>query len=263
MKRLHLFEFTDLKFWPDPLRSMLTELLDWVGKLLKPFRPYCDLIAEAVNSVGSDQIVDFCSGAGGPWTYLLPRVEQICGRTISVLLTDKFPSRTFRSRVNATERIVYSATPIDVLCPPPNQKGLWSLFNSFHHFPPSQACRLLQNAVDGGHPIVIFEMLRRTPLDLIGMMRIPLIVLLLMPFVRPFNVWRLVFTYVIPIGPFVLSWDGFVSVLRCYTPEELIALADSLNGDSYIWKAGADRTWLVSITYLVGYPERSRVRMQD
>jgi hypothetical protein len=44
------------------------------------------------------------------------------------------------------------------------------------------------------------------------------------PFMRPFLWKRLLFTYPLPCVPMICLWDGFVSQLRAYTPDELRAL---------------------------------------
>lgn len=31
------------------------------------------------------------------------------------------------------------------------------------------------------------------------------------------------FTYFLPVIPFIVAWDGWVSHLRAYTPDELVA----------------------------------------
>ena len=49
----------------------------------------------------------------------------------------------------------------------------------------------------------------------------PLFVWLATPFMRPFRWDRLLWTYPLPLVPFTCLWDGIVSQLRAYTPQEL------------------------------------------
>jgi hypothetical protein len=73
------------------------------------------------------------------------------------------------------------------------------------------------------------------------------------PFVRPWTASRLLLTYAIPAIPMLFAWDGTVSGLRAYTPEELLALAQVVKGsEGYVWKAQRGGFGLC----LVGYPER-------
>lgn len=125
---------------------------------------------------------------------------------------------------------------------------------SFHHFKPADAKRILQNAVDGEAPIALFEAQERDLQHLIKNMFSPLSVLLTTPFIRPFRLGRIIFTYLIPIVPLFVLWDGVISVLRTYTVEELKEMTKALeNGDNYVWEIGKNQDGPVTIVYLLGY----------
>ena len=80
--------------------------------------------------------------------------------------------------------------------------------------------------------------------------------LLVTPFFRPFRLSTLVFTYVLPLIPLCTVWDGTVSLLRMYSPPELLALAARADpAGHYAWQAGKKRHWWgPQVTYLVGWP---------
>jgi hypothetical protein len=75
------------------------------------------------------------------------------------------------------------------------------------------------------------------------------------PFVRPFHFSRLLWTYLIPVIPLILFYDGVISCLRAYSQEELRDLVSQVGADNYIWEIGEKRGGLARITYLVGYPK--------
>ena len=83
---------------------------------------------------------------------------------------------------------------------------------------------------------------------------VPLLVLLITPRIRPFSWARLVLTYLFPIVPLLILWDGLVSCLRTYRVAELRAMTADLD-DSYTWDAGEYRRRGMVITYLIGAPE--------
>ena len=56
-----------------------------------------------------------------------------------------------------------------------------------------------------------------------------LAVLALMPSARPLRWAHLLFTYMIPMLPFLLLWDGMVSMLRIYSPEQMRQLTGPLS----------------------------------
>jgi hypothetical protein len=82
---------------------------------------------------------------------------------------------------------------------------------------------------------------------------------LLMFLITPFYFWRspghLFFTYVIPILPFVLVVDGYISSLRTRSAEEVQALMERCGAscDGWAIKSGAEQhtfptgymTWII------------------
>ena len=85
----------------------------------------------------------------------------------------------------------------------------------------------------------------------------PLGVWLLTPLVRPFRWARLFWTYLVPVLPLAILFDGVVSALRVYTPEEMRAMAASVPGSgAYQWQAGLLRPKgaPVGVPYLIGVP---------
>jgi hypothetical protein len=103
-------------------------------------------------------------------------------------------------------------------------------------------------------PILCAELSERTVANVIGAALIPLFVVLLMPLVRPLRLSWLLFTYVIPILPFSIAWDGLVSHLRVYSPAELERFVDGLGGDGYTWEIGQEKLGLGRITWIFGRP---------
>jgi hypothetical protein len=76
--------------------------------------------------------------------------------------------------------------------------------------------------------------------------------LVLVPVVRPFRLSRLLLTYLVPAIPLLFAWDGTVSALRAYRPEELLRLANAAEGGArYDWDAGVAGKAL----YLIGRPK--------
>ena len=81
----------------------------------------------------------------------------------------------------------------------------------------------------------------------------PLTVILATPLIRPFRWGRLLFTYLIPIVPLFVWWDGIVSALRTYSVEEMNHLIQSLNNTgNYDWETGRIKSGPGVILYLLG-----------
>jgi hypothetical protein len=64
-------------------------------------------------------------------------------------------------------------------------------------------------------------------------------------------------TYVIPVIPFVLFFDGLVSCLRAYSLGELKEMTKGVSSQGYRWEIGEEPGGLlpVRITYLFGWPQ--------
>ena len=81
-------------------------------------------------------------------------------------------------------------------------------------------------------------------------------VLVLTPAVRPFRWSRLFWTYVVPVLPLAILFDGLVSCLRTYTSDEMLVLGHDDGGEEYKWEAGFVRPAgsPLPIPYLLGVP---------
>jgi hypothetical protein len=125
-------------------------------------------------------------------------------------------------------------------------------FNAFHHFSPGAARALLQDAVKAGQPICVFEIPERRLLTIISLLLTPLFVIVATPFTKPFLWKRMLWTYLIPLVPFMCCWDGVVSQLRAYTIAELSELTEGFGG--YQWSAGSTSIPgpLGHLTYVLG-----------
>lgn len=131
------------------------------------------------------------------------------------------------------------------------------MFTSFHHFSPEDARAILQNAVDAGESIGIFEVTKRAP-STMGLIFVGILLMFLhTPRIRPFRWSRLLWTYLIPVIPLVLLFDGVVSCLRTYQPRELREMVQKLTSCQYQWEIGELATGKMPVTYLIGYAPAS------
>jgi hypothetical protein len=127
------------------------------------------------------------------------------------------------------------------------------MFSAYHHFTPAAARRVLPDAAASGAGIAIFKGTRRgAAAILLTVLFVPIMVLLGTPFIRPFRWSRLLWTYLVPVIPLAALFDGLVSCLRTYTPDELRSLAEGIGGDGYRWEAGETGTGPIPMTYLIG-----------
>lgn len=262
MRRMQLIEIHEQDWCPQGIRNGATDCLHLLANVGQQFRYVLPRIERALAATHSTRIVDLCSGGGGPWFGLARQLEAAHGSPVEIVLTDLHPSESAaESARSAPGRIWYTMEPVDATQVPGDLTGFRTLFTAFHHFPPQVAQAILQDAVDRGQGIGIFEQTRRAPLALLFMLVLPFLALLVVPFIRPFRASRLYWTYVIPAIPFVLCFDGIVSCLRTYSIEELNQLIAGLDAPGYVWDVGHARSPLspIGVIYAVGYPVKGRV----
>jgi len=63
-----------------------------------------------------------------------------------------------------------------------------------------------------------------------------------------------VFTYLIPVLPLIVLWDGIVSMLRIYSPEQTKELTGDLQRPDYAWEIGRIQVRGIpgGLPYLIG-----------
>jgi len=258
MRRVQFIELHEQPWFPPPLRHEITDALEFGLNLLKAYAPIASLLQSVLDSTRSWSIVDMCSGGGGPWLDLSRRLHPDT-QAFHILLTDKFPNlRAFQNvRAASENHIAFYPDSVDAMKVPGELQGFRTMFTSFHHFPPEEARALLQNAVDAGQSIGIFEITRRAPSTIVLMFPWALMLFVFTPLIRPFCWSRLLWTYLIPIIPLVLLFDGVVSCLRTYGPQELCEIIKKLSGIQYQWEVGehSKGSGRSPITYLIGYPK--------
>jgi hypothetical protein len=249
---------TDHKFCPQSLRAVVTEYLQFGVKKWKMDSAMVSLLRRALEHAGNFQVVDLCSGSGGPWPNLLPRLERD-GIPVSVCLTDKYPNAQafLYARDIFGGSLNFSSEPVDAVHVPESLAGLRTIFSAFHHFSLSDARAILQNAVTHRQGIAIFEVTQRTPWAVFIFFLTSLLMPFCVPFFRPFRWSSLMWTYLIPASPAVTLFDSLMSCLRTYSVEELRKMTTSIDGDGYSWDAGEIKVphAPVPITYLLGYPD--------
>lgn len=266
MRRVQLVELEDLPWVPAAIRDGGTDLLDFGFERVGFYRGVVPKLAALLDATGSTQVIDVCSGGGGALHAI--RALRAEGRAdVRCVLTDRYPNESGRARVEreGDPRLSYRPDPIDALAVPPELDGVRTMWGALHHFPPAAVTRLVAGVVADGRPLAFFDVaaspaLRRLPIVLaplamaVNMLALFVGSLFMVPFVRPLRASRWALTYLVPLIPSLVAWDGTVSALRAYAPEELLAIARSVPGaDGYEWDAGVAGSAL----YFTGRPRPS------
>lgn len=235
----------------------MTDFLRFLMETFAPYRGAAPIVVRALGSVGDTRIIDLCSGGGGPWLDLVRRIPAEGGPVPHVLLTDWFPNRAAFARLREMSGGAITGDPdsVSATAVPARLAGFRTLFTALHHFPPAEAHAILADAARARQRIAVFEVTSRSALALLGILFLPLLVLLFTPFIRPFRWSRLLWTYLVPLVPLAVWFDGTVSCLRTYTPAELRDLVADLQ-EGYEWEIGTVGSAPLPsrIIYLLGQP---------
>jgi hypothetical protein len=256
--RLQLFEFEDLSWFPHVIRAGMMDYLRFMISVLGTYQPIVPLLRDALLETGTSHVLELGAGAGGGTEGVLRRLHSIGLPAARITLTDLYPQPTaWQLLATRTPGLGYEATPVDATAVPTALIGFRTIFSAFHHFPPPLAEAILANAVVQKAGIGVFEGAGKHWLEiLLAWTVLPVAQLLFTPFMRPFRLSRLFFTYVVPLIPLFTIWDGTVSILRMYPPAQLLALAHRADPlGAFDWQTGKVRHWWgPEVTYLIGVP---------
>jgi hypothetical protein len=197
-------------------------------------------------------------GRRRPWLRL--ERELAASGPVHVELSDLYPNvhalRDAHARSHG--RLGFRMESVDATDVPAALRGVRTMFNAFHHFPPAVAASILADAVRKRRPIAVFEGVNHRAAGLAAMpLQLPAI-LLFTPFVRPFRWSRLLFTYAVPLIPLLVLFDGTMSMFRLYLEEDLRILIMTVpDHGSFEWDVGTTALPGVPIglTHLVGVPK--------
>ncbi len=266
MRRRHLLEIHEQPWCPAAVRSGATDCLRFIATVGQQYTYVLPQFQTALAATKSTHIVDLCSGSGGPWTALCRHLHPLENESLEIILTDLYPpdekivgtAPSIDPQFTQQKKISlrYLSVSVDATAVPATLQGFRTLFTAFHHFEPATAQAILQDAVDQGQGIAIFEQTRRHPLALLVMLLLAPLAFFVVPFILPWRAARFFWTYLIPAIPLVLCVDGIVSCLRTYTPAELQAMTARLVGLPYHWEIGHAAAPLspLGVLYAIGYP---------
>lgn len=251
---MRLIEIHEQAWFPGFLRDYVTEALQFILSRAGVYGNSVGRLQNAFTACDTTQIVDLCSGGQGPWLWM--RGSFTNGEhPLRILLTDKYPNLTaVRGDGEAIGNVTYLRDPVDARNVPVSLHGFRTIFSSFHHFREDEARSIFQDAVRQREGIGIFEAARYSGWTMLSTVLMLLGAFASAPFIRPFRIARLFWTYILPVVPFVLFFDGIVSCIRAYTPGQLAAMTSSLHAERYTWDIGEERHGIYTVTYVVGYP---------
>lgn len=222
--------------------------MDYIGSMvswLGMYRPLIPVAAQMVNANDPVVIQDLCSGSGIPAIYMQHHVQLIP----KTLLSDKYPFIAFTD----SEELEYIKSPVDVLALIPQQGICYTMYNGIHHFSPGDQVALVKKMIAGRNSFLFAEILEP---GIFTMIKIILTATLLQvftaPFIKPFSLKRLFFTYVIPVNLFTVMYDGIISVIKSRSVDQYRRLFEGLSVNDFEVSVGRLNNWKGPVIYIKG-----------
>ena len=134
MPRMHAFEIGDQSWCPRPIRDATTDILEFFLRVGNFYAPIVSPLRSALEKVDAREVVDLCSGGGGPWLRMLSEFGSAA--PASVVLTDKYPNAPGAHRVAGAShgRLRNEPRSVDATDVPNDLRGFRTMFTSFHHW---------------------------------------------------------------------------------------------------------------------------------
>ncbi|KAF5641946.1 uncharacterized protein FTJAE_3861 [Fusarium tjaetaba] len=261
--RFHLFEIDDQTWFPAFLRARVQDGLTraWLSNTPLQSQSPASLSAQVLikqlnKSLPDYTYIDFCAGGGGPTPSIARTVNahlQSQGSDpVRFILTDLHPNvEAWEQVAQKNPLLTYERNSVDASSAPEylvkREDGTkpFRLFNlAFHHFDDDLAKDILRDTVETSEGLAIFELQDRSFASVLAVTFLGIGAFFSAPFFA--LKWRspatFIFSCLIPILPFVLMFDGYISALRTRTPEEVEALLRSCGADTSKWevKSGSE-----------------------
>lgn len=259
MKRFHALEWEDLPWFPKSWRDYGTDYLQFIATKFGIYEPILPIIKQGISSSGKEEWIDLASGGGGGLINLGKKLKEEMPN-VKIMLTDFYPNIQAFEKTVATDPDLFSyeQDPTDAKSAPVKLQGKFrTLFGAFHHFRPADAQMILQNAVDTGSPIAIFEPVGKNAVSILSMLFVIPNVLIFTLFMRPVR-WNVIpFIYLMPLVPLYILWDGIASIIRIYSDREMGGLISKVkNQHEFDWEVGRVKNGPMPIHYLLGLPKK-------
>ncbi len=228
IKRWHGFEFNGSPWCPGFIRDAIVTIL---GKSLRSSNLYDEVgqpFAAFCTQAHIHSLVDLASGSGDAMAILVDEMVRNRCPLPTIYLSDLLPNVTAMAEAIGTRpHLKIITTPVDAnhLETLADHQG-YSIISAFHHFHQDLARKIFSHCVDKGKALVIIEPFPRRLLSFFPLFLYGTAHLALYPiFSKKQRLLKALCTYIIPIIPMAMLWDGLMSVQRIYTKKDLFALA--------------------------------------
>ncbi|MEN6374576.1 MAG: hypothetical protein ABFD75_07335 [Smithella sp.] len=239
LPRIQLFEFCERSGTPRWIRDSIVEIIGTGLRTSSIFKTVAPIFHAFRQLVCADEILDLGSGSGEPAALLIEELHRQGFAPPRIILSDLFPNLPQLQKTASLhpDHLQVIDKPLDAAAIPEQfNQPLRTIINTFHHFPPPLASKILADAIQKQRAIFIMESF---PRNLYNCWE-------LLP-----NVFRsywqnparteqdrlrkVIFSYIIPLIGICFTWDSLISIVRVYNEVELRKMASDVGGKNYTW----------------------------
>jgi hypothetical protein len=239
LPRIQSFEFCERADVPRWIRESIVEILGMGLRASHVFQPVAPVFHALCQLIGANEVLDLGSGSGEPAALLIEELRRqglaVPRFTLSDLLPNLPALRKTASQYPGQLQII--AESLDATAIPGQfNQPLRTIINTFHHFPPPLAGKIMADAIEKQSAIFIMESSTRRVHNSWGLLP----GLFRSYWKNPLRAaqdrfLKAFFSYVIPLMGICFIWDSFVSLARLYTEAELRKMASAAGGSHYTW----------------------------
>ncbi len=243
-------ELEDYNWFPTIFRRYQADYIGSLVKWLSVYQPLVSQLEQLVDSTRPEIIQDLCSGSGIPAIYIRERGKNIP----QTILSDKYPDLSFKD----DPKLTYLKTSIDALELIPQPGICYTMYNAFHHFSSAEQKELVRKMGANRNAFLFAEILQPGILIMIRIIFASTILqLFTAPFIKPFSISRLFFTYIIPVNLLTVLYDGIISVFKSGSANYYRRLLEELSNDEFEISVGEYNNWKGSLIFIKGNPAKS------
>lgn len=189
-------ELEDYTWFPSIFRNFQTEFIGFIVAKFNVYGAFIDYLQSKNKSFKS--MFDLCSGSGEPAITIFHKSSVFKELTLS----DKFPKSTEIQNLDALKTSFI-------------KDNCYTMFNAFHHFNTTEQNKLVEEIKKSGANAYFVEILEPSILFALKVMFVTIFgSIIFSPFIKPFSINRIIFTYLIPINILTITYDGLVSVYK-------------------------------------------------
>lgn len=237
MIRLQIPQITTSSHAPSWFKNLVDEFLDHIVSLVNANRPFLPLIEEAHRN-GAKSIYIFAPEVGGSAALLVTDIQERFPDLKIIILKDGLSSAR-KSHLASLNNSALQSLPTQSMQDPIEPSALVLSINHAHRLSDADfvihVCELQSKF---GH-FIIGEGNNKSIRQVIGMtIIVPLVILLMTPMIRPLRLSRFIFTYMIPVAPLAIVWDGVAALFRIRSPKLLNSLSSQFDKDHWQYSSG-------------------------